>query len=105
MKKISIIIPIYNSEKFLSQTIECLKRQTLEGIEIILVNDGSTDNSLKICQELTKNDERFLIVSQENKGVSAARNKGIEKATGEYFLFLDANSRKVGTAKSLRRIL
>lgn len=91
MKKISIVIPIYNAERYLTQTIECLKRQTLKEIEIILVNDGSTDNSLNICEELTKGDERFIIISQENKGVSATRNIGKKKANGEYLLFIDAD--------------
>lgn len=91
MKKISIIIPVYNSEKFIADTILCLKKQTLDDLEFIIVNDGSTDNSLNICKDLTKGDKRFNIISQTNKGVSAARNEGIKYASGEYFLFLDAD--------------
>ena len=91
MKKVSVIIPIYNAEKFLNDTINCLKNQTLEDIEFILVDDGSTDNSLKICRQLTCNDKRFKIISQKNKGVSAARNFGIDSSNGEYYLFLDAD--------------
>lgn len=91
MKKISIIIPVYNSEKFISKTISCLKRQTLDDLEFIIVNDGSTDNSLNICKNLTKGDKRFNIISQANKGVSAARNEGIKYAHGKYFLFLDSD--------------
>lgn len=91
MKKISIIIPLYNSEKFIADTISCLKRQKLDDLEFIIINDGSTDNSLKICEDLTKGDKRFNIISQTNKGVSAARNEGIKHANGEYFLFLDSD--------------
>lgn len=91
MKKISIIIPFFNAEPYLPTTIKCLKKQTLKDIEIVLVNDGSTDNSLKICYDLTKGDRRFRIITQENKGVSAARNVGIENSSGEYYLFLDAD--------------
>lgn len=91
MFKISIIIPFFNAEKFLPITINCLKEQTLKDIEIVLVNDGSTDNSLAICKRLVRDDKRFKIISQENHGVSAARNVGVKKSSAQYYLFLDAD--------------
>ena len=91
MTKVSIIVPVYNVEKYLRDCLESLINQTLTDIEIICVNDGSTDNSLAILEEYKLKDERIKIFSQENKGVSVARNLGIEKATGEYLTFLDSD--------------
>lgn len=91
MPKISIIIPFFNAEMYISKTIQCLIQQTLDEIEIIMVDDGSTDQSLEICQKLTKNYSHFKIITQKNKGVSAARNMGVKYSTGEYYLFLDAD--------------
>lgn len=88
---VSIIVPIYNSEKFLYSLLNNLIQQTYKNIEIILVDDGSTDNSLKICNEFKKNDNRIKILSKENEGVSVTRNKGIDVATGEYITFLDSD--------------
>lgn len=88
---ISIIVPIYNSEQYLDRCIGSLVNQTIKDIEIILVNDGSLDASLRICQKWAKEDKRIIVLEQENSGVSAARNKGIEHAKGEYILLLDSD--------------
>lgn len=88
---ISIIIPCYNSEKFLAETLECLLKQTIENWEAIIVNDGSEDNSSAIAHEYAAKDKRFKVIDQENAGVSAARNNGIKEAQGKYILPLDAD--------------
>ena len=96
--KVSIIVPIYNAQIFLKKLIENLTNQTYRNIEIILVNDGSTDNSLNICNELQSKDNRIRVVDKENGGVSSARNKGIKdiiirykkdspKSRGVFFMF------------------
>lgn len=89
--KVSIIVPIYNAEVFLSKSIESLQKQTLKDIEIILINDGSTDRSLEICKKYGVKDSRIKIIDKPNAGVSAARNSGLEIATGKYIGFLDAD--------------
>ena len=89
MPKVSIIVPIYNVEKYLRECLDSLINQTLEDIEIICVDDGSTDNSLAILQEYANNDSRIKIISQENQGQGIARNKGIDIANGEYIQFID----------------
>ena len=89
--KISIIIPVYNVEKYLKRCIESVLNQTYHDFELILINDGSKDNSGYICDEYARCDERIKVVHQENKGVSVARNKGIELATGEYIMFIDSD--------------
>ena len=91
MTKISIIIPVYNVAEYLPQCLESVINQTLKDIEIICINDGSTDNSLEILREYEKKDGRIKIIDKENEGVSAARNKGIEVAHGEYLLFCDGD--------------
>lgn len=91
MKRISIIIPIYNAEQHLAKCVDSVLRQTEKNIEIILVDDGSKDNSLDICKNFQKNDERIKIIHQSNAGVSAARNKGIEVAEGKYIGFVDSD--------------
>jgi len=88
---ISIIIPIYNSEKYLSRCIENVIGQTYKKIEIILVDDGSIDNSRKICYKYAIIDNRIKAISQKNKGSAGARNTGIRHATGEFVFFLDAD--------------
>lgn len=90
-KKISIIIPIYNGEKYLERCINSLLNQTHKNIEIILVNDGSSDNTDKLCKKMQTLDERIIYIKQKNSGVSSARNKGIEKSTGEYICFVDCD--------------
>lgn len=89
--KISVIVPIYNCEKYLVQCVESLIAQTYKNIEIILVNDGSTDSSFDICAKYNKLDNRICVIDKKNGGVSSARNAGIKVATGEYVLFVDAD--------------
>ncbi len=91
MGKISIIIPIYNSEAYLHQCIESIIKQTYTDLEIILVNDGSTDNSAVICDYYAKKDPRIKVIHQKNQRIGAARNKGLEEATGEWVTFLDSD--------------
>ncbi len=89
--KVSVIIPVYNVEKYLKECLDSIIGQTLEEIEIICVDDGSTDSSLSILQEYGKRDPRIIILTQENQGAGAARNKGLAIAKGEYLSFLDAD--------------
>lgn len=90
-KKVSVIIPVYNVEKYIGETIESVINQTYRNIEIITVNDGSTDGSLSILQEYAGKDSRIHIVDQKNKGLSGARNSGLAAATGEYLCIFDAD--------------
>lgn len=89
--KVSVIVPCYNSEKFLKETLDNLLGQTLKEIQIITVNDGSTDSTADIIAEYASKDCRIISVNQENAGVSAARNNGIERAEGKYTMFLDSD--------------
>lgn len=91
MNKISIIIPVYNAEKYIEKCILSLIIQTYKEIEIILINDGSTDNSLKICKKFEQIDDRIKVYSKDNGGVSSARNLGISKANGKYICFVDSD--------------
>ena len=91
MKKISIIVPVYNAEKGIRECVASLLSQNYSNIEIILVNDGSKDNSLEICNSLAEKDSRIVVLDGPNQGVSCARNKGIAAATGEYIAFVDAD--------------
>ena len=88
---ISIIIPVFNIDKYIEQCIESVINQTLNDIEIICVNDGSTDNSLNILKKYEQIDTRIKVFNQENKGAGAARNKGLEIARGDYIYFLDGD--------------
>lgn len=90
-KKVSVLIPIYNAEKYLTRCISSVIEQSYTNIEIILVDDGSKDKSLSICKRLSQRDNRIRFIKQENSGVSSARNKAIENATGEFITFLDAD--------------
>ncbi len=90
-KKVSIIVPIYNVENYVLKCINTLVNQTYKNIEIILVNDGSTDKSYELAKEAAKNDNRIKLFSKENGGVSDARNYGIKKATGEYLTLVDSD--------------
>jgi len=93
MKKglISVIVPVYNTADFLPRTIESILTQTFRNLELILVDDGSTDSSGAICDEYAINDNRIVVLHQENKGVSAARNIGIDVAQGEWIGFVDSD--------------
>ena len=89
MVKVSVIIPVFNVEKYINECVDSVINQTLTDIEIICVNDGSTDNSLNLLKQIP--DPRIKIISQENKGLAAARNEGMKHAKGEYITFLDAD--------------
>lgn len=89
--KISVIIPIYNCENYIEQCISSVQRQTLRNLEIICIDDGSTDNSTKTVKDLMKQDDRIKLFSQCNQGAGKARNYGIKKARGKYLVFLDAD--------------
>lgn len=88
---VSAIIPVYNSEKYIKKCIDSLIKQTLKNIEIILINDGSSDDSLRILRQYEKGDERIVVIDQKNNGPSSARNKGIDIAKGEYISFIDSD--------------
>ena len=88
---VSVIIPVYNSEKFLYRSVVSVLEQSYKNIELILVNDGSTDSSGKICDEFAQSDLRVKVIHQENKGVSVARNTAIKEANGDYITFLDSD--------------
>lgn len=89
--KVSIIIPVYNVENYLEKCLSSVLNQTLTDIEVIAINDGSTDGSLSILNRLAKMDSRLLVINQLNQGVSAARNKGLSLARGEYIGFVDSD--------------
>lgn len=90
---ISVIVPIYNVEKFLPYSMESILNQTYSNLEIILVNDGSTDKSKSICEMYQSKDKRIKLINQKNQGVSVVRNIGIANATGEYIGFIDSDDR------------
>lgn len=89
--KISIIVPIYNAEQFLEKCILSIINQEYTNLEIILVNDGSTDNSLEICNSYSKIDDRIIVIDKQNGGVSSARNCGLDVATGDHIGFVDSD--------------
>nr|WP_295761705.1 glycosyltransferase family 2 protein [uncultured Intestinibacter sp.] len=91
MCKVSVIVPIYNSEKYLERCIKSIINQSLRDIEIILINDGSKDNSLNICKNFHNKDSRIKIIDKENEGVGSARNDGIKIAKGEWISFIDSD--------------
>ena len=88
---VSIIIPIYNASRYLNDALNCIKNQTYKNIEVICVDDGSTDNSINIIETFTKNDSRFRLFKQQNLHAGIARNAGLQNAKGEYVIFLDAD--------------
>ena len=88
---VSVIIPVFNVESFLNECLESICNQTYDNLEIILVNDGSTDNSQLIIDNYSKVDKRIIAIKQSNKGLSAARNTGIDIARGEYLTFVDSD--------------
>lgn len=89
--KISIIVPVYNCEELIQRCINSLLKQTYKNIEILLIDDGSKDNSGKICDEYEKKDSRIKVFHKENGGVSSSRNLGLKKMTGNYFMFVDSD--------------
>lgn len=91
MAKVSVIIPVYNVEPYLKQCMDSVVGQTLKDIEIICVDDGSTDGSLDILKEYATEDSRIQIIEQKNAGAGAARNNGMRHATGKYLSFLDSD--------------
>ena len=91
MVEVSIIVPVYNTGKYLKRCMDSLIHQTLENIEIICINDGSTDNSHEILEYYASKDERIKIINQANMGLSSARNRGIGSAIGEYIGFVDSD--------------
>ena len=88
---VSVIIPVYNAENFIEQTIQSVLNQTIQDFEIIVLNDGSKDNSGAVIQALQKKDNRIIYISKSNSGVSDTRNMGVENAKGKYLAFLDAD--------------
>lgn len=88
---VSVVVPIYNVEQYLQKCLNSIRNQTYKNLEILLINDGTKDNSLEICNKNAKKDERIKVVSQKNGGLSKARNTGLKKATGEYICFIDAD--------------
>lgn len=89
--KVSVIVPVFNGEQFLVQCLDSIRVQTLTNIEIILINDGSTDQSGKICHEYASRDTRIQVIDKENGGLASARNAGLAVATGEYIGFVDSD--------------
>lgn len=89
--KISVIVPVYNVENYLRRCIDSLLNQTYRNLEIILVNDGSTDTSLQICNEYAQKDARITVINKPNGGLSSARNAGLDAATGDYIGFVDSD--------------
>lgn len=94
---ISVIIPVYNASKYLHRVISSILSQSYPDWELILVNDGSTDDSLSICEEFSKMDRRIVVINQINRGASTARNNGMKKANGEFICFVDADDYVSGT--------
>lgn len=92
MKKlISVIVPVFNVEKYLEKCIESIRNQTYKNLEILLINDGSTDKSFEICNKYLEIDDRIVLLNKENGGLSSARNFGIDNAKGEYITFVDSD--------------
>ena len=88
---ISIIVPVYNVEEYLEECLESIRKQTYQDIEVILVNDGSTDGSQAICERYCQMDKRFRLINQKNQGQSVARNRGVKESLGEYIMFVDSD--------------
>lgn len=89
--KVSIIVPIYNTEKYISRCVKSILSQSYHNLQVILVNDGSTDDSLQLCQKFAREDKRVEVVSQINSGVSSARNTGLSLVKGEFITFVDSD--------------
>jgi glycosyltransferase involved in cell wall biosynthesis len=89
--KVSVIIPVYNTEKYLRQCLDSVVNQTLKDIEIICINDGSTDKSLTILRDYASKDNRIVVINNTNEGAGASRNKGLEISNGTYLVFWDSD--------------
>ena len=89
--KISVIIPAYNAEKWIYNCVKSVLSQNDDNFEVIIVNDGSKDNTLALCKKLENDDKRIILVDKKNGGVSKARNEGIKKATGKWVVYLDSD--------------
>lgn len=89
--KVSVIIPVYNTEKYINDSVLAIQNQTLRDIEIIVIDDGSTDSSAWLIGSLAAKDERIKLFTQENHGQSVARNSGLDRATGEFVYFMDSD--------------
>ena len=90
-KIISIIIPVYNAENYLQECLDSIRKQSLTNLEIICIDDGSTDNSVSVIKNVMKKDFRIQLIEQTNQGAGIARNNGLKNATGKYVAFLDAD--------------
>ena len=88
---ISVIVPVYNVEEYLEECLESIRQQTFTDIEVILVNDGSTDSSKEICERFCQADNRFKLINQENQGQSVARNRGVKESVGQFIMFVDSD--------------
>ena len=88
---ISVIVPVYNVEEYLEECLESVQHQTYNNIEVILVNDGSTDSSKEICERYCRQDSRFHLINQDNKGLSGARNRGMSESKGDFITFVDSD--------------
>ena len=88
---ISVIVPVYNVEEYLEECLESIRQQTFTDIEVILVNDGSTDSSKEICERFCQVDNRFKLINQENQGQSVARNRGVKESVGQFIMFVDSD--------------
>ena len=89
--KISIIVPVYNTEKYIRQCLDSILNQTYQNFECLLINDGSSDNSLSIAESFAQNDSRMKVFTKENGGPSSSRNYGLNKVSGEFITFVDAD--------------
>ena len=89
--KVSVIVGIYNSGEFLERGLESISRQTWKNIEVLMMDDGSSDNSVEICDKFAEHDSRFIAIHKKNSGVCDSRNKGLDMATGDYVCFMDGD--------------
>ena len=90
-KLISIIIPVYNAETYIEKCIQSIRKQSYTELEIVIVNDGSTDKSREICEDFRKQDTRIRIINKENEGAAAAKNTGLDEANGDFLMFVDSD--------------
>ena len=88
---ISVVVPVYNAETFLDKCIQSIVNQTYKNIEVILLDDGSTDKSLDVCKNFAKTDKRIKVIHKKNSGAADSRNLGVQKAIGEYVTFVDSD--------------